>query len=112
MMSDLYAMGVVDCDNLLLLLGIPTEMDTNERTTVTSLMMQGFQVSWLVYHTRMLGFLLHTVGPGASSLLTTQATSLAGRSKSGPNPPPGDRWTTCDCGFRSSVFGGAESNEI
>ncbi len=46
-MSDLYAMGVVDCDNLLLLLGIPTDMDANERTTVTSLMMQGFQVSIL-----------------------------------------------------------------
>ncbi|KAM3173901.1 hypothetical protein ACTXT7_011643 [Hymenolepis weldensis] len=42
-LSDLYAMGVADCDNMLLLVGIPTSMEPEERTTVTSLMMQGFQ---------------------------------------------------------------------
>ncbi|VDO02122.1 unnamed protein product [Rodentolepis nana] len=43
-LSDLYAMGVADCDNMLLLIGIPTSMEPEERTTITSLMMQGFQV--------------------------------------------------------------------
>ncbi|KAL5109660.1 Inactive selenide water dikinase-like protein [Taenia crassiceps] len=42
-LSDLYAMGVADCDNLLLLLGIPTTMTVEERTTITALIMQGFQ---------------------------------------------------------------------
>ncbi len=43
MLSDLYAMGVVDCDNMLLLLGVPTEMTAHERSTVFTLIMKGFQ---------------------------------------------------------------------
>ncbi|VDL95061.1 unnamed protein product [Schistocephalus solidus] len=42
-LSDLYAMGVVDCDNLLLLLGVPTEMSPEERNIVNELLMRGFQ---------------------------------------------------------------------
>lgn len=42
-LSDLYAMGAVDCDNLLLLLGVPTDMTQNERAIVNNLIMQGFQ---------------------------------------------------------------------
>ncbi|TNN17579.1 Selenide, water dikinase isoform 1 [Schistosoma japonicum] len=42
-LSDLYAMGVVDCDNLLLLLGIPREMTQDEREISTRLLIEGFK---------------------------------------------------------------------
>lgn len=41
-LSDLYAMGVADCDNVLMLLGVPTGMTSHERTTVTPMVMKGF----------------------------------------------------------------------
>ncbi|XP_065827492.1 inactive selenide, water dikinase-like protein [Oscarella lobularis] len=42
-LSDLYAMGVTDCDNLLMLLGISTDLSKPERDVVTPLMMEGFR---------------------------------------------------------------------
>lgn len=41
-LSDLYAMGVSDCDNMLMLLGVSTDMTAKEREVVTTLMIQGF----------------------------------------------------------------------
>ena len=41
-LSDLYAMGVSDCDNMLMLLGVSTDMTAKEREVVTSLMIKGF----------------------------------------------------------------------
>jgi len=42
-LSDLYAMGVVDCHNMLMLLAVSKEMTEVERDSVIPLMMQGFQ---------------------------------------------------------------------
>jgi selenide,water dikinase len=41
-LSDLYAMGVVDCDNLLMILAASLDMKEEERLTVSRLMLQGF----------------------------------------------------------------------
>lgn len=41
-LSDLYAMGVAECDNMLMLLGVSTDMTAKEREVVTSLMIKGF----------------------------------------------------------------------
>lgn len=44
-LSDLYAMGVTDCDNMLMLLAISTKMIEKERDVVIPLIMRGFKVS-------------------------------------------------------------------
>lgn len=41
-LSDLYAMGVSSCDNMLMLLGVSTQMSAKEREVTTSLMIKGF----------------------------------------------------------------------
>lgn len=41
--SDLYAMGVTECDNMLMLLGIPQKMSEKERDVVVPLLMRGFK---------------------------------------------------------------------
>jgi len=41
-LSDLYATGVWQCDNMLMLLGVSTELKTKEREIVTKLVIQGF----------------------------------------------------------------------
>jgi len=41
-LSDLYAFGVVDCDNILMILAGSTDMAKNERDTVCKLMIKGF----------------------------------------------------------------------
>jgi len=41
-LSDMYAMGVVDVDNVLMILAESTDMTKEERHTVTSLIMKGF----------------------------------------------------------------------
>ena len=46
-LSDLYSMGVPYCDNILMLLGIPTKMSNDERSIVIKMMMRGFKVSEL-----------------------------------------------------------------
>lgn len=49
MLSDLYAMGVVDCDNMLMLLGVSTKMTEKERDVVVPLIMRGFKVwKWVL----------------------------------------------------------------
>jgi len=42
-LSDLYAMGVVNCHNMLMLLAVSKDMTDKERDVVIPLMMQGFQ---------------------------------------------------------------------
>jgi len=42
-LSDLYAMGVINCHNMLMLLAVSKEMTEKERDVVIPLMMQGFQ---------------------------------------------------------------------
>lgn len=41
-LSDLYAMGVVDCDNLLMILAASLDMKEEDRLTVSRLLIQGF----------------------------------------------------------------------
>ena len=43
MLSDLYAMGVTECDNMLMLLAVSTKMTEKERDVVVPLMMRGFK---------------------------------------------------------------------
>lgn len=42
-LSDLYAMGVTECDNMLMLLGIASKMTEKEREVVVPLIMRGFK---------------------------------------------------------------------
>ncbi|XP_059953728.1 selenide, water dikinase 1 isoform X3 [Mesoplodon densirostris] len=42
-LSDLYAMGVTECDNMLMLLGISNKMTDRERDKVMPLIIQGFK---------------------------------------------------------------------
>ncbi|XP_037677944.1 selenide, water dikinase 1-like [Choloepus didactylus] len=42
-LSDLYAMGVMDCDNMLMFLGISNKMTNRERDKVMPLIIQGFK---------------------------------------------------------------------
>eukprot|EP01135_Chromosphaera_perkinsii_P008269 Nk52_evm11s1224 gene=Nk52_evmTU11s1224 len=41
-LSDLYAMGIYDCDNMLMLFGLSREMDVEERSIVSGMMVKGF----------------------------------------------------------------------
>lgn len=41
-LSDLYAMGVTECDNMLMLLGVSNQMTLQERQVVTPLVIRGF----------------------------------------------------------------------
>ena len=42
MLSDLYAMGVAECDNMLMLLGVSEKFTDKERQVVTPMLIQGF----------------------------------------------------------------------
>uniref|UniRef100_K1QWI6 Selenide, water dikinase 1 n=1 Tax=Magallana gigas TaxID=29159 RepID=K1QWI6_MAGGI len=42
-LSDLYAMGVTDTDNMLMLLGVSNKMSEKERDIVVPMMMRGFK---------------------------------------------------------------------
>ena len=44
-LSDLYAMGVTECDNMLMLLGVSMKMSEKERDTIVPLMIRGFKVN-------------------------------------------------------------------
>ncbi len=46
-LSDLYAMGVTDCDNMLMTLGVSQKFKDKERDKVIPLIMRGFKVSSL-----------------------------------------------------------------
>jgi len=41
-LSDLYAMGITECDNMLMLLATSTDMEENLRHIVTKKVIQGF----------------------------------------------------------------------
>ena len=47
-LSDLYAMGVSECDNMLMLLGVCTELNEKERDVVVRLFIRGFKVPIIV----------------------------------------------------------------
>ena len=47
--SDLYALGVTECDNMLMLLGISQKMTDKERDVVTPLIIRGFKVGYLCF---------------------------------------------------------------
>ncbi|CAG2105799.1 unnamed protein product, partial [Medioppia subpectinata] len=42
-LSDLYAMGVTDCDNMLMILGVSQKMTEKERDVVVPIIMRGFR---------------------------------------------------------------------
>lgn len=42
-LSDLYAMGVTECDNMLMLLGVSSRLAQAERDIVLPMMMKGFR---------------------------------------------------------------------
>ena len=44
-LSDMYAVGVEDCDNMLMILGVPRKMSEEEREIVIPMMMKGFKVN-------------------------------------------------------------------
>jgi len=44
-LSDIYALGVVNCDNMLMLLGVSQKLTEHERDIVVPLLIQGFKVS-------------------------------------------------------------------
>lgn len=46
-LSDLYAMGVTECDNMLMLLGVSSKLTDKERDVVVPLMMRGFKVGFV-----------------------------------------------------------------
>ncbi|KAF4532295.1 hypothetical protein B566_EDAN010796 [Ephemera danica] len=54
-LSDLYAMGVTECDNMLMLLAVSTKMTEKERDVVVPLMMRGFKDSALEAGTTVTG---------------------------------------------------------
>lgn len=47
-LSDLYAMGVTDCDNMLMLLGVSVDLKEQERNTIVGMIIAGFKVCLLV----------------------------------------------------------------
>jgi len=47
-LSDLYAMGVLECDTMLMLLGVSSKFTEKERDTVIPLMIRGFKVKTAV----------------------------------------------------------------
>lgn len=43
-LSDLYALGVTECDNMLMLLAVSQKMTEKERDVVVPLLLRGFKV--------------------------------------------------------------------
>lgn len=54
-LSDLYAMGVTECDNMLMMLGVSTKMTESERDVVVPMMMRGFKDAALEAGTAVTG---------------------------------------------------------
>lgn len=54
-LSDLYALGVVHCDNLLMLLGVSRKMTPGDADIVTRQMMKGFNDQAIAGHTKVTG---------------------------------------------------------
>lgn len=42
-LSDLYAMGIVSCDNMLMLLGVAVNLNEHERNVIVSMFIEGFK---------------------------------------------------------------------
>ena len=49
MLSDLYALGVTECDNMLMLLAVSQKMTEKERDVVVPLLLRGFKVNHLLH---------------------------------------------------------------
>jgi selenide,water dikinase len=54
-LSDQYAMGVVDCDNLLMLLAVSNQMEDRDRDICTSLIVKGFNDAATEANTQVTG---------------------------------------------------------
>lgn len=54
-LSDLYSMGIVDCDNMLMLLAASTDMDKNDRSISTRMMIEGFNDQATFAQTKVTG---------------------------------------------------------
>eukprot|EP00796_Vickermania_ingenoplastis_P006752 gene6752-4844_t len=54
-LSDLYSMGIVKCDNMLMLLAASTDMDEMERTVTTTEILRGFAERVSLAQTRVTG---------------------------------------------------------
>uniref|UniRef100_T1L1T5 PurM-like C-terminal domain-containing protein n=1 Tax=Tetranychus urticae TaxID=32264 RepID=T1L1T5_TETUR len=54
-LSDLYAEGIYECDNMLMILGISTKMSEKERDTVIPIMIKGFRDCAYEADTRVTG---------------------------------------------------------
>jgi selenide,water dikinase len=54
-LSDMYAVGAYDCDNMLMLLGVPISMEQSHRDVVIPLMMKGFRDQALLAGTSITG---------------------------------------------------------
>lgn len=75
-LSDLYAMGVTDCDNMLMILGIARKMPMEVKEIVTKLLMDGFHDAAMDAGTLVTGGQTvqspwYTVGGVASSVVKT-----------------------------------------
>ena len=55
MLSDLYAMGITHIDNVLMVLGVSTQMSEPERQIVTREMMRGFNYKAKEANTKITG---------------------------------------------------------
>lgn len=91
--SDLYAMGVTECDNMLMLLGVSTKMTEKERDVVVPLIMRGFKDSALEAGTTVTGGQTVvnpwcTVGGVASTVCQPNEYIVYVLMK---------EWMTCDC---------------
>ncbi|KAH7731296.1 SELD-1 protein [Aphelenchoides avenae] len=54
-LSDLYAMGVSECDNMLMLLGVSTDLQPQHRDTIVGLFLRGFEDAASLAETKVRG---------------------------------------------------------
>ena len=55
-MSDLYAMGIYNCDNMLMILAASRDMPERERNICTKEMIRGFNGMWVDGGDRMVAY--------------------------------------------------------
>ena len=58
MLSDLYALGVTECDNMLMLLAVSQKMTEKERDVVVPLLLRGFKARYILALRIVIGSLL------------------------------------------------------
>jgi len=68
-LSNMYAMGVTECDNMLMLLSISQKMTDKERDVVMPFIMSGFKVKHFL-HRRISALPCKNIGLGYRLLLT------------------------------------------